>query len=530
MDRLIYGDVGFGKTEVALRAAVKAITSGKIVFFLTPTTILADQHYITSKNRLQPLGITVELLSRFRSKKEQTEIIQKVKNHKIDLLVGTHRLLSGDLDISNLGLLILDEEHRFGVKHKETIRQLKTKVDVLTLTATPIPRTLQQSLVGIKAISKIETAPKERLPISTWVKYFDWKQVYQIIGQELSRNGQVYFLHNDIESMAFYFNKLEEHFPHRQIAMAHGKMTSRELERTILSFFSGEIDVLICTTIIESGLDVANANTIIINNAHRFGLAQLYQIRGRVGRSEQQAYCYLLIPKDKHLSPGAYRRLKAIEYYSTLGSGYNIALKDLEIRGAGNLFGFEQSGHISKVGFEMYSKIIKDAVGDTLNKVIEPKKEPVHIVFAGHAFIPPAFIPIVQERLFFYQRLAEAESINAIDEISEEMTDRYGALPEEVNHLLEISRLRVLYQPIPVETVNINHKDIRVKISKPLDNVDLSDFIVHLKAQLVNLPDPWGFQVKKGGYILIRQTVTNFIHAFDSLTRFAGLFSNASAT
>jgi transcription-repair coupling factor (superfamily II helicase) len=374
MDRLIYGDVGFGKTEVALRAAVKAITSGKMVFFLTPTTILADQHYITSKNRLQPLGITVELLSRFRSKKEQAEIIQKIKDHKIDLLVGTHRLLSGDLDISNLGLLILDEEHRFGVKHKETIRQLKTKVDVLTLTATPIPRTLQQSLVGIKAISKIETAPKERLPISTWVKYFDWNQIYQMIDQELGRGGQVYFLHNDIESMAFYFNKIEEQFPDRRIAMAHGKMTSRELERTILSFFSGEIDVLICTTIIESGLDVSSANTIIINNAHRFGLAQLYQIRGRVGRSEQQAYCYLLIPKDKSLSPEAYQRLKAIEYYSTLGSGYNIALKDLEIRGAGNLFGFEQSGHISKVGFEMYSKIIKDAVDETLNKTVEPKR------------------------------------------------------------------------------------------------------------------------------------------------------------
>lgn len=528
MDRLVYGDVGFGKTEVALRAAVKAITSGKTVFFMTPTTILADQHYITCKSRLDPLGMNVELLSRFRTKKEQAVVIRKLCSKEVDLLVGTHRLLSGDLDISNLGLLILDEEHRFGVKHKETIRQLKSKIDVLTLTATPIPRTLQQSLIGIKEISKIETAPKERLPVTTWVKYFDWAQIYRVIERELVRDGQVYFLHNDIESMPFFYEKLYHHFKNYRVATAHGKMTSKGLEKTILSFFSGAVDVLICTTIIESGLDVPNANTIIINNAHRFGLAQLYQIRGRVGRSEHQAYCYLLIPSNQNLSPEAYHRLKAIEHYSALGSGYNIALKDLEIRGAGNLFGFEQSGHISRVGFEMYSKILKEAVQSAFQQTPELEQPQVRISFAGHALIPPDFIPFVQERLSFYQQLAEAKTVDSVKIIGDELKDRYGNPPPEINNLISITWLRTLYNSLPIEEIVINPDSALVKINNCPDGITVPEFMDRLKKYLSGSNDQWTIQINKDGFIVAQVAVDGFRQAFNELFHFAGLFSKAT--
>ena len=362
MDRLVYGDVGFGKTEVALRAAMRVVLSGKVTFFLSPTTVLSDQHYITCKNRLGVLGVNVELLSRFRTKKEQALILERLHNKKIDVLVGTHSLLSDDVSTENLGLLIVDEEHRFGVKHKEHIRRLKNRVDVLTLTATPIPRTLQQSLVGIRDTSKIKTPPQDRLSILTEVVSFNWSYIKKPIQKEIDRGGQVYFLHNDIKKLPFLLEKIASFFPMARVAVGHGQMPSKQLEKTILSFFDGGVDILICTTIIESGLDVPNANTIIINNAQKLGLSQLYQIRGRVGRGERQAFCFLCVPAGAALLSEAYQRLKAIEYYSDLGSGYQIAMKDLEIRGAGNLFGYEQSGQISNVGFELYNKILNRAV------------------------------------------------------------------------------------------------------------------------------------------------------------------------
>ena len=301
MDRLLYGDVGFGKTEVALRAIVAVVSSGRCAFFLAPTTVLSDQHFITCKNRLDPIGINVELLSRFRTKKDQTKILSNLKNKKIDVLVGTHRLLSGDVSINNLGLLVVDEEHRFGVKNKEKIKTLRAGVDVLTLTATPIPRTLQQSLVGLKNTSKIETPPTSRRPIKTQVKFFDWGAISKIIKTELSRGGQVYFVHNDITSLSFYKEKLVSLFPNIRIDVAHSKVASQRLEKIVLAFFKGKVDVLVCTSIIESGLDIPNANTIIINQAQNFGLSQLYQIRGRVGRGSRRAHCYLCVPKNHQL-------------------------------------------------------------------------------------------------------------------------------------------------------------------------------------------------------------------------------------
>ncbi|MBT4753734.1 MAG: DEAD/DEAH box helicase, partial [Candidatus Marinimicrobia bacterium] len=367
VDRLICGDVGFGKTEVALRAILKAVLSNKQTTFLCPTTILADQHFITCKERLEPLGVTIGLLSRFKTKKEQGEIIKSLRNGGIDVLIGTHRVLSQDVVIPNLGLLVVDEEHRFGVNHKEKIRTMKQQIDVLTLSATPIPRTLQQSLVGIRDMSLIQTPPRSRKPIETVIRYFDWEAIVLYVEREVSRGGQVYFLHNDIKSLPYFTKKLQNIFPNVSVENIHGQLGSKELESKILSFFKGGIDILVCTTIIESGLDVTNANCIIINDAQNFGLSQLYQIRGRVGRGFNQAHCLLLIPRTK-LEKNAHRRLKTIEQYTSLGSGYDVSMKDLEIRGAGSLFGYKQSGHISTIGFELYCELLKNEVDLVMGK------------------------------------------------------------------------------------------------------------------------------------------------------------------
>ena len=468
MDRLLIGDVGFGKTEVALRAAMKVIASGKMVLFLTPTTILADQHYITCKGRLEPLGAKVALLSRFTPPSEVEGILRALKTGGVDIVVGTHRLLSPDVQTPSLGLLIIDEEHRFGVKHKQRLQEIKSTVDVLTLTATPIPRTLQQALVGIRAVSQLQTPPRERLPIRTSVHYFDWRKIYYPVQFELQRNGQVYFLHNDINALPFYCQKLKNQFPHQSVAMAHGKMPSRKLEETILAFFSGEIDILLCTVIIESGLDVSNANTIIINNAHKFGLSQLYQIRGRVGRSNRQAYCYLLIPRGLKLTDPAYQRLKTIERLSSLGVGYEIALKDLEIRGPGNLFGYEQSGHIASIGFEMYCNLLSESVLEQQGKApAGPPAKPT-IKLTGDAYLPPQYVPLVEDRLYFYQRLNTATSNEDINLIEQELQDRFGPLPSEVVNLLSLTRFQAKLTNTPVHTMEITPKSLTCRLDKGL--------------------------------------------------------------
>ncbi len=497
MDRLVCGDVGFGTTEVALRAAMSIISSGYKVAFLAPTTVLADQHYLTSKTRLDPIGVRVELLSRFRSPKEQKQIIEDMSLGKIDLVVGTHRLLSKDINIPQLGLLVVDEEHRFGVKHKERIKQLKKNIDVMTLTATPIPRTLQQSLIGIRDISKIDTPPKERLPIRTSINYFDWDVITAALQRELNRNGQAFFLHNNIETLPFYQEEIQKAFPGKNVAVAHGQMSSRILESTMLDFFDNKIDILVCTTIIESGLDIANVNTIIINDAHRFGLAQTYQIRGRVGRSNRQAYCLLIIPKKHTLTKNAYQRLKAIEYFSNLGSGYDIALKDLEIRGAGNLFGFEQSGQISKVGFELYCKILKDAVDDALGNKSAQRQQPARIVFGGDAMIPADYMNIVQDRLFFYQRLADADSLEAVNSAAAELKDRFGRLPAAVENLIFVACLRISTVGSGLSAINVQSGAVSGTITDTTRFSNPVTMMEELKAVFNASSQPYRFSTDK---------------------------------
>jgi len=468
MDRLICGDVGFGKTEVALRAIVRACVSSKQVVFLCPTTVLSDQHYITTKDRLFPLGIRVVLLSRFQSKPAQTKLLVKIMSGEIDLIIGTHRLLSDDVIVPKMGLLIVDEEHRFGVKHKEKIRALKKGLDVLSLSATPIPRTLQQSLLGIRDISRIETPPTTRKPINTVVEYFSWGRVVDIVEKELLRGGQVYFLHNNVQSINHQTNKLREYFPNEKIEYIHGQLDSRTLEKNLLSFFDGVISVLVCSTIIESGLDVSNANCIIINNPQNLGLSQLYQIRGRVGRGSRQANCYLFLPKNIKLSEKAFRRLKTIEKHTTLGSGYSIASQDLDIRGAGAVFGYKQSGQISRIGLEYYNKLLKDAVNKKLKKG-EGHLFP-EVYFYGKTLIPKFYVFDEITRLSFYTKINKAEKIEDIKKTEEELCDRFGKIPTETINFLNIAKIKLLCLKTEITKILIQEKVLVFELNEK--NID----------------------------------------------------------
>jgi transcription-repair coupling factor len=477
MDRLICGDVGFGKTEVALRAIVRVVAFSKQVVLLCPTTVLSDQHYITAKERLDPLGVSVALLSRFQTKKAQTEVLEQVLTGNVNLVIGTHRLLSDDVVMPFLGLLIIDEEHRFGVKHKESIRALKNNVDVLSMSATPIPRTLQQSMLGIRDISRIETPPTTRKPISTFVEFFSWKRTEQIIEKELLRGGQVYFLHNNVESIEYYVEKIQNLFPNERVDFIHGQQNSKDLEKNLLGFFGGKISVLVCSTIIESGLDVSNANCIIINNPQNLGLSQLYQIRGRVGRSSRQASCYLFIPKKTKLSEKAYKRLKTIERHTSLGSGYNIATNDLDIRGGGAVFGYKQSGQISRVGLEHYNNLLKKSVGKKLNKK-EPGKG-IDIFFFGKSLIPLFFVKGETERFSFYTKINKATSLDIVLDIQNELIDRYGKPPKETINYLNLSRLKISLKGSIINSLSINKNSVifildQEKIGETLINNVLS--------------------------------------------------------
>ena len=453
MDRLIIGDVGYGKTEVALRAAAKASFSGVFVMVVVPTTILADQHYILFKNRLENFGVTVEMLSRFTTTKKQKEIINNMQHKRVDILVGTHKLLSDNIPKGMLGLLIIDDEHRFGVIHKNKLLKIKKSLDVLTLTATPIPRTLQQSLLGLKSVSLINTPPVKRVPIKTQIIYQNWEFIKKVMEIEVSRGGQVYFLHNKIESIPFYEKKISEILPDVKIASAHGKMNSRELEKVILSFFDGDIQVLISTTIIEAGLDVPNANTIIITASHMYGLSQLYQIRGRVGRGDRQGFCYLIIPKEGALSEEAIERLKTIQENTNLGSGYRIAIKDLELRGAGNVFGYEQSGHISSVGYHLYCKMFNEELNKSRG-VVNNFRIPT-IQYFGNASFNDSYMPLSQDRLFYYQRLSTAKDRQDICAIHEEITDRFGRPGSDTTNLYKITEIRIAYTNTLVKSIFI---------------------------------------------------------------------------
>ena len=456
MDRLICGDVGYGKTEVALRAAFKAIMDGKQVAILVPTTVLAQQHYKTFTQRLKSFPVEVHMLSRFRTRKEQRETLEGLREGRVDIVIGTHRLLSRDVVFKNLGLLIIDEEQRFGVRHKERIKQLRTQIDVLTLTATPIPRTLYMSLTGVRDMSTIDTPPMERQPIHTEVSFYDDTLVRHAILRELDRGGQVFFVHNRVRGIEQMANRLRKLVPEARIAVGHGQMPERELEKVMLAFAEGAYDVLVSTTIIESGLDIPNANTIIINRADQFGLAQLYQLRGRVGRSAVRAYAYLLYDRHTPLTPEARRRLQAIQEASELGSGFRIAMRDLEIRGAGELLGARQHGHIAAVGFDMYVRLLAQAVEelreqghmpeavDAIKGLLAPLSPTIQLDLPLQATIPREYIENEALRLQLYRRIAGLGSLGELDDMGEELADRFGPLPDEVKDLLFQVKVKLL--------------------------------------------------------------------------------------
>ena len=462
MDRLLCGDVGYGKTEVAMRAAFKAVMDGKQVAFLAPTTVLAFQHQKTLAERFAGFPVATDMVSRFRSKAEQDQIIKDVSMGKIDIIVGTHRLLSKDIQFKDLGLLVVDEEQRFGVAHKERIKQMRRKVDVLTLSATPIPRTLNMSLVGIRDMSIIETPPKDRLSIQTNVVKFDAHVIGRAIRHELDRGGQVYFVHNRVESIFAIGDLVQRLVPEARIVVGHGQMGEDELERAMLDFIGRKYDVLLATTIIENGLDIPNVNTILINRADRYGLSQLYQLRGRVGRSDRPAYAYLLIPPETTLSAVAKKRLAAIREFSDLGSGFRVAALDLEIRGAGNLLGGEQSGHIETVGFEMYMKLLEQAVRELKGEEILDDVRAV-VNLRVDLKIDPSYVPEMNQRLMIYRKIADARSDEELDRILNELRDRYGPVPETVEHLEQYGRIRIMADRLGIESIDREGQTVAIK-------------------------------------------------------------------
>jgi transcription-repair coupling factor (superfamily II helicase) len=479
MDRLVCGDVGFGKTEVAVRAAFKAVLDNKQVAILVPTTILAVQHYNTFRDRLSPFAVEVECITRMNSKKIQKDILTRLEEGKVNILIGTHRLLSKDILFKDLGLLVIDEEQRFGVKAKEKLRAIKPNVDTLTLTATPIPRTLNFSLLGARDLSVINTPPKNRKSIITEIISLDWKRVIEIIRKELSRNGQVYFVNDKISNLYLLADKLKELLPIAKVGIAHGQMDANELEDIIVDFIEKKLNILFCTKIIESGLDIPNVNTIIINNANMYGLSELYQLRGRVGRSEVQAYAYFISPPAAKLTKTAIRRLQAIEEYTELGSGFNLSMRDMEIRGVGNLLGREQSGFISQVGFEMFIDIIDEAVAELkenefkdifkdesslkrLSETVKKKIEVTSTIIENdlNALIPEEYVENSTERLNIYKRLYDMQEIEEVASLADELCDRFGEVDERVRTLLKIIVLKIKATKLGLERINISGKDL----------------------------------------------------------------------
>jgi transcription-repair coupling factor (superfamily II helicase) len=462
MDRLLCGDVGYGKTEIAMRAAFKAVNDNKQVAVLAPTTVLAFQHFETFKQRFAAFPVNIEMISRFRSAKQQKEILQKVEAGKIDILIGTHRLLSKDIKFTDLGLLVVDEEQRFGVRHKERLKQMRKEVDVLTMSATPIPRTLHMSLVGLRDMSVIETPPKDRIAIQTVVASWDEKLIQSSLRQELDRGGQVYFLHNRVESIWEIAAKLQELVPRARIMVGHGQMSEGELEKVMLKFMHHEADILVATTIIENGLDIPLCNTIIINRADRFGLSELYQLRGRVGRSNRRAYAYLLIPADVELTPIARRRLAALKEFSDLGAGFKIAALDLELRGAGNLLGGEQSGHIEAVGFELYTQMLDRAVREMKGEAA-PEEAETQLNLGLNIRIPAEYIKEENQRLRMYKRIAGVETESQLSDVAGELDDRYGEPPSAVRNLLEYASLRLLAVRVGVTGIERKRELVTIK-------------------------------------------------------------------
>jgi transcription-repair coupling factor (superfamily II helicase) len=479
MDRLICGDVGFGKTEVAIRAAFKAVMDGKQAAVLVPTTVLAQQHFNTFRERMADYPVRIELLSRFRSRRQQQRVVQDLANGAVDIVIGTHRLIQNDIIFKDFGLVVIDEEQRFGVLHKEKFKRLRTLVDVLTLSATPIPRTLYLALTGARDMSTIQTPPHDRLPVETIVTQFDERVIRDAIQRELNRGGQVFFLHNRVMTIQTVAGRLKRLLPHARIVVGHGQMDADELEEVMTKFVNGEADVLLSTTIIESGLDIPNANTIIIDRADRFGLSDLYQLRGRVGRYKHQAYAYLLLPRHVSLLTDVRKRISAIRQYSTLGSGFKIAMRDLEIRGAGNLLGSEQSGHITAVGFEIYCQLLKQSVSALKGEKVKPRVEvSVKLDFLGQsavsressvatdygpltadksASLPHNYVTEPQHRIEIYRKLAQATDKTALESLQKELRDRFGPLPPSVELLLQVAELKILASEKAVAVIEVKN-------------------------------------------------------------------------
>lgn len=465
MDRLICGDVGYGKTEVALRASFMAVNNHKQVAILVPTTVLAEQHFAVFKARCEKYPLKIGCLSRFRSKKKQTQIIKELKDGTIDIIIGTHRLIQKDISFKSLGLFILDEEQRFGVAHKEKLKKIRNSVDVLALTATPIPRTLHLSLMGIRDISIISTPPEHRHSIMTYVSEFDDAVIIEAVRNELRRGGQIFFVHNNIHSIYKMADHLKKLVPEIKLGVAHGRLRKNELEKTMFSFFKKELDMLVCTTIIESGLDVSSANTIIVNRADRFGLSQIYQLRGRVGRSEKQAFAYLFIPKESSLSTNARKRLKVLMEHSDLGSGFQIAMSDLKIRGGGAILGASQSGHIAAVGYDMFLKLMEDSINELKGEHVVEDLEP-EINLSMSTFIAETYIPDIDQRLSIYRRLAKMTELQEISGLKAEFLDRFGKLPEETANLLLKIMLKVMSIKAGVKRLDLYGKGLALHFSE----------------------------------------------------------------
>jgi len=464
MDRLIAGDVGYGKTEVALRATFKAVMDGKQVAILVPTTVLAQQHYNVFLKRLAAYPIKVDVLSRFRSRAEQRRAIEGLAAGEVDVIIGTHRLLQKDVRFKRLGLLVVDEEQRFGVRHKEKLKQLRATVDVLTLTATPIPRTLHMSLVGLRDMSVMESPPEARLPIQTEIRPYDDTLVREAIVRELDRGGQVYVVHNRVETIERAARRIRAVVPEARVAVAHGQMPEERLEQVMLDFLGGRTNVLVCTTIVEIGLDIARVNTILVEDAHFMGLSQLYQLRGRVGRSDRQAYCYLLYPRGVQLTEEAEQRLQAMHEFVELGSGFKLAMRDLEIRGAGNFLGPEQHGSLAAVGFDLYSRLLDEAVRELRGQMVEEAPEAT-IDLGVDAYLPEDYVADEGQRLALYRKLGAARTVDEAGSVAEEIADRYGTMPEPVQHLAEIVRLRALARDAGVTAITREKERIVIKLA-----------------------------------------------------------------
>jgi len=463
MDRLVCGDVGFGKTEVAVRAAFKAVNGGRQVAILVPTTVLALQHFTTFQQRLAAFPVRVEMLSRLRSPKQQRDILAGLKDGSVDIVIGTHRLVQRDVEFKELGLVVVDEEQRFGVRQKEFLKQLKTDTDVLTMSATPIPRTLHMSLAGIRDISMIETAPQARLPIRTFVTAFTDQLVREVILRELERGGQVYFVHNRVHDIDVLLEKLRKIVPEARFGVGHGQMDEHVLEDVMLGFIRHDFDVLLCTTIIESGVDIPNANTMIIDNADTLGLTQLYQLRGRVGRSTNRAYAYLLYQPRKPLRMEARERLEAIQEATELGAGLQVAMRDLEIRGAGNILGAEQSGHIGAIGYDLYVRLLNQAVEEIRTGKPVVEQGPVTLDLPLTALIPADYINDTELRLRTYSQLASCSSLHELDDVSDELRDRFGDYPMEVEHLLALIGLRIRASCLGIESLVEREREIVIR-------------------------------------------------------------------